>query len=110
MIFTDHADFSNMSTERLKLDSIIHKAKIEVNRQGTQAAAVTAGFGFAGCIPDFDEIKEVILDRPFAYAIIHNETGLPVFVGTVNTLPDEKILHLDSGMYTHPSDKQLWRH
>lgn len=88
-IFTDQADFANMSSERLYLGAIVHKSKIEVDRQGTRAAAVTAG-GAGGCDFDFDEFRDVTLDRPFVYAIIHNETGIPVFVGTVNTLPDEK--------------------
>ena len=40
---------------------------------------------FAGCAPDF-EVPIVRLDRPFIYAIMHNETGLPVFTGIVNKL------------------------
>ena len=34
----------------------------------------------------FEEIKFVICDRPFAYAIVDTETGLPVFLGTVETV------------------------
>ncbi|MBR4182686.1 MAG: hypothetical protein IKQ56_02575 [Lachnospiraceae bacterium] len=30
--------------------------------------------------------KEVYLDRPFIYAIVETSTGLPVFMGVVNTL------------------------
>ena len=40
----------------------------------------------AGCAPDFDTIKEVTLDRPFVYAIMNKQYGLPVFVGMVNQL------------------------
>ena len=29
---------------------------------------------------------QIILDRPFAYAIIDTETNLPIFIGTVNTI------------------------
>lgn len=84
-VFTDHADFSPLSSERLKMDSIIHKARIKVDRNGTKAAAVTMGVVVAGCAPRFD-FKIVELNRPFVYAIIHNETGLPVFTGIVNQL------------------------
>ncbi len=84
-IFTDHADFSPLSSEWLKLDSILHKARIEVDRKGTKAAAVTAAVVEAGALPVYDH-KIVDLDRPFVYAIMHNETGLPVFAGIVNTL------------------------
>ena len=49
--FTPGADFSAMSTEWLRLDSIIHKAHIEVDRNGTKAAAVTMGMVMCGCAP-----------------------------------------------------------
>ena len=82
-IFTPSADFSPMTDEWIKAEGIIHKAHIEVDRKGTKAAAMTAMVMPDGCAPDFD-IPSVRLDRPFIYAIIHNETGLPVFVGIVN--------------------------
>ena len=86
-LFTEEADFSPFSTERLKSKMIIHKALIEVNRKGTKAAAVSyMGFD-AGAAPDFSiEYKTIQLDRPFIYAIVHNATGLPLFIGTVNHL------------------------
>ncbi len=85
-IFSDHADFSPMSSEWLKVDDILHKAHIEVDRKGTKAAAVTASMMIGGALPDFDK-KRVILDRSFFYAVMHKSTGLPVFVGAVNALP-----------------------
>lgn len=84
-IFTPGADFSPMTDEWIKADGIIHKAHIEVDRKGTKAAAVTAMVMPTGCAPDFD-IPSVRLDRPFVYAIMHNETGLPIFAGIVNKL------------------------
>ena len=75
-----------MSGEWLKMDQIVHKAKIEVNRKGTIAAAVTMGVMDLGGAPDFENIRFVTLDRPFLYAVVHNETGLPVFAGMVNQL------------------------
>ena len=84
-LFTDQADFSPLSSSWLKVDSILHKARIEVDRSGTKAAAVTTGLVCAGRAPSFD-YKVVELNRPFVYTIIHNETGLPVFTGIVNKL------------------------
>ena len=85
--FTPAADFSPMTTEWAKVDSIIHKAHIELDRKGTKAAAITAAIVDCGCALVFeDETKYVTLDRPFVYAIMHNETGLPVFTGVVNQL------------------------
>lgn len=84
-IFSDHADFSPMSTEWLKFEKVLHKAVIEVDRKGTKAAAVTiAEIGIGGFMPL--ENPEVILDRPFLFAIVHDETGLPVFTGIVNQI------------------------
>lgn len=84
-LFDSAADFSNMSSEDLKMNAIIHKAKIEVDRKGTKAVAVTEGLVGAGCPPMKDH-HTVTLDRPFLYAIVHNETGIPVFTGMVNKL------------------------
>ena len=80
---TEEADFSPMSSEWLKIDSIIHKSHIEVDRKGTKAAAVTKAIACCGCAYGY-KVKEVCLDRPFAYAIMNSKTGQPVFVGVCN--------------------------
>ena len=82
-IWSDHADFSPLSDAWLKMDAMLHKTFIEVNRAGTRAAAVTFGEVGVGCLPP-KEIKKVFLDRPFLFAIIHNKTGIPVFAGQMN--------------------------
>lgn len=81
------ADFSNMFTdEEVYIDTILHKTYIEVSRQGTKAAAVTAIGMKTESAMEAPEIKYVILDRPFIYAIVDMETGLPVFMGVVNSV------------------------
>ena len=83
-LFTDNADFSPASRAWLKVDAILHKAHVEVDRKGTKAAAVTmAGVVCAGAAV-MEETKIVRLDRPFIYAVMHKETKLPVFVGIMN--------------------------
>lgn len=86
--FTDSADFSNMSeTDRLFISSVIHKTHIDVDRDGTKAAAATAVEMKCAGVMEIDENrKEVYLDRPFAYAIIDTESGTPIFIGAVNTV------------------------
>lgn len=83
-LFSPEADFSPMSSEWLKVNSIIHKAHIEVDRLGTKAADVTMAFVCTGCAP-FEDFKRVNLNRPFVYAIMNMETGLPVFTGIFNS-------------------------
>ena len=83
--FTDHADFLPMSTSALKVGEISHKAKIEVSRHGTKAMVVTYDERLAGDIDLRDE-KEIRLTRPFVYAIVHTETGIPVFAGIENRI------------------------
>lgn len=86
-IFTPEADLTPVSSEWLRAEGILHKAHIEVDREGTKAAAVSMMYMIAGCAPsELPEIIDVDVDRPFLYAIVHHESGLPVFVGAVNHL------------------------
>lgn len=88
----DAADLSAMGSHpsgNLYVSRVIHKTFIEVNERGTKAAAATAienSSGSAGPSESEPEVKEVVLDRPFLYLIVDDDTGLPVFIGTVNSL------------------------
>ncbi len=84
-VFTDEADFSPLSPLSLKLDSIEHKAYVEVNRQGTRAAAVSMSDIILTGLPP-NEQKQVYINRPFIFAIIHQKSRLPLFTGIVNQL------------------------
>lgn len=84
--FTENADFTGICSEGLFISDVIHKTHIDVNRDGTSAAAVTAVILDTCEIMEI-EAREVILDRPYAYAIVDVNNGyLPIFVGTVNDL------------------------
>uniref|UniRef100_A0A6P7FA82 Antichymotrypsin-2-like isoform X6 n=1 Tax=Diabrotica virgifera virgifera TaxID=50390 RepID=A0A6P7FA82_DIAVI len=68
VIFSDHADFTGMlkSPEPLKVSKVIHKAFIEVNEEGAEAAAATAMFmARITSIGIPDPIEEFIADHPF---------------------------------------------
>ena len=85
-VFTDNADFSPMADVNIKAGCVMHKARIELDRKGTKAAAVTKMYhclSASACVLQH-EPKIVYLTRPFIYAIIHNETSLPVFIGVLN--------------------------
>ena len=85
----DRADLSEMAhsdSGNLFIGRVLHKTYIKNDRYGTKAAAVTAVEikNETACEPS--TIEKVILDRPFYYAIIDCKTGLPVFMGVVNSI------------------------
>ena len=89
----DNADLTSMVRATNDADynayigRVLHKTFIDVNREGTRAAAVTAIETLDACAaPMIEEPVYVYLDRPFVYGIVDNATGLPVFLGTVNQL------------------------
>lgn len=86
--FVIEADFSPVADGPLFMSSLMHKSHIEVDRLGNRAAAVSFGVG-VGCVPP-EGYHEVFLDRPFVFAVVHRDTGLPVFIGNVNHLEDAK--------------------
>ena len=78
------ADFSGLGTTEsgpLFIDSVLHRAKIQVDEEGTEAAASTVVMAPAGAPAPVD-YEELILDRPFCYAIVDLERGVPLFLGT----------------------------
>lgn len=77
------ADFSGISDQELWIDEVLQKSTIEVNEYGTSAAAVTTVMMFGAGAPQEREYKTLVFDRPFLYAILDNETGVPLFLGTV---------------------------
>ena len=83
-VFTQKARFTPMSTETLMLDSIKQEAHLQVTRNGTKASVVSHMWG-AGT-GDIRTPPEIWFNRPFFYAIIHNETGIPLFSGRINHL------------------------
>jgi len=82
--FSGGADFSGITEAgRLLINAVAHKAYVDVDEQGTEAAAATAvGFRPTAAFRSPPPVTMTV-DRPFLFAIIHTPTGLPVFVGQV---------------------------
>ena len=79
------ADFSRMGTADgmpLFLGAVDHRAKIEVTETGTEAAAATVVTMPAAGVAPGDPPVELVFDRPFCYAIVDLERGVPLFLGT----------------------------
>jgi len=83
-IVFDHeqANFSNLSEAALGLSSVKQEATLSIDEKGVTAAAYTQ-IDYAGAAPP-DGRAELILDRPFLFAVITN--GVPLFVGAVNQM------------------------
>ena len=82
--FGDHADFGGMTdTERLRIGAVAHKAYVDVDEQGTEAAAATAVVAVAMSAFVTPPVA-LTVDRPFLFAIVDTATGLPLFLGQVS--------------------------
>ena len=78
--FTGAADFSGISDVSLLISEVIHKTYIDVNEEGTEAAAVTAVVMELTSVEPADE-RIIRLNRPFLFAITENESNSIVFIG-----------------------------
>lgn len=87
-IFDERAELSGLGTTsgQLYVDTVLQKTHIDVDTEGTRAAAVTAIAVNTMAIMPPVSYREVTLDRPFVYAIIDNATSTPLFLGVVSEL------------------------
>ena len=76
------ADFSGMTGKpELMIGSVLHQATIDVNEEGTEAAAATAVVMNVTSMPG--ESYTIRLDKPFIYVIYETTTNTIVFMGRV---------------------------
>lgn len=80
------ADFSGLDgVGGLYISKVLHKAFIEVNEEGTEAAAATAVVMFRTSMGDNDSSRvNFVCNHPFLFTIHHKETGTILFMGTVD--------------------------
>ncbi len=80
--FSEQADFSGMNgNKELFLSAVVHKAFVEVNEEGTEAAAATGVVMTLKAMP----MPPVVFraDHPFVFGIRDNEFGSILFLGRV---------------------------
>ncbi|HKQ76379.1 MAG TPA: serpin family protein [Blastocatellia bacterium] len=78
------ADFSGIREQRdLFISDVKHKAIVEVNEEGTEAAAATSVGISITSARQTPERFSFIADRPFLMAIRHSQTGAILFMGAV---------------------------
>ena len=87
-IFSSNADFSGIADKNVNVDTILQKTKLELDENGTKAAAVTAVI--MECMSAVEEkepvIKNVELTRPFAFLIYDSSNDEILFMGKVMTV------------------------
>lgn len=80
--FSDGADLRRMTVKEtpLWIDTVVQEARVEVDEQGTRAAAASgAVMELSADLHPFT----VVADRPFLFAIVHEPTGIVMFLGIV---------------------------
>lgn len=112
-MFSNSADFSNLldSPEPLQVSDVIHKAFIEVNEDGAEAAAATGKLIFTNffdrcynhknCIFILSQIKKKAVltrckralsenrfeaDHPFMFVLLSRSSKIQLFSGSVRSL------------------------
>ncbi|MBV8229818.1 MAG: hypothetical protein JO329_07530, partial [Planctomycetaceae bacterium] len=79
----DRADFSGMTRGRdLYISAVIHKAFVEVNEEGTEAAAATGVVMSVRAVRP-EPVASFRADHPFAFLIRDRRTGSLLFMGRV---------------------------
>lgn len=83
----NRADFSGMGVSKggnIAISRVLHKTFIQVDAVGTKASASTAvEMVMEGAMLD---TETVILNRPFLYAIVDQQSNLPIFIGIADHL------------------------
>jgi len=79
------ADFSGMANERLSISEVKQKTYVDVNEEGTEAAAVTVvGVRAMAVMHSPSSRFTMVLDRPFFFVISDMKTQSVLFMGVLN--------------------------
>ena len=83
--FDSRADFSGISTqEKLFISAVLHKAFVDLNEEGTEAAAAAVVITkMMAVLPKPPVIFRA--DRPFLFLIVDNRTRSILFLGRVTS-------------------------
>lgn len=84
-VFTDAADFSPLFDKHCKATTVQQKAVVDINEEGTEAAAITAFSMMLNSCCKYEKPVHIEVNRPFFYAIVNNEDDI-LFCGTVSNI------------------------
>jgi serpin B len=83
--FSRAADFSGISAEKLYISAVLHKAYVDVNEEGTEAAAATGVVMKALAMPHMESIPVFRADHPFLFLIRDTRAGSILFLGRLTS-------------------------
>jgi serpin B len=81
--YSDLADLHRISDEQLFISKVIHNTQIEVNEDGTEAAAVTSVEVGTTAIMDQNIMR---VDKPFIFVIRERSTGVILFAAKMGNV------------------------
>jgi serpin B len=81
--FSQGADFSAMSASPLYVSEIKHQSFVEINEQGTEAAAVTTGVVALASFQHEPPPFQMVMERPFLFVISEQQSRCILFIGVV---------------------------
>jgi len=82
--FSKEANFKRISADTLYISEVLHKTFVQIDEEGTEAAAVTAVIMMTteSCEPMLENLT-LRIDRPFVFAIYHRPSGAIIFAGKI---------------------------
>ena len=83
--FSEKADFSGISDEKVSISDVIQATFVNVDEEGTEAAAVTVAT-LDNCVVMPMRTSSFIMNRPFVYIIREKTSGTILFMGKVRKL------------------------
>merc|ERR1712107_720157 len=100
-LFTQSANLTGISDEALSASEAVHQAFIEVNEEGTEAAAATAAV--VGLRTAQQRKREFFADRPFLFVVYDFEHGVTLFAGKVVNPNNANVIQTRAALIQEPS-------
>ncbi|XP_026678781.1 LOW QUALITY PROTEIN: serine protease inhibitor 88Ea-like [Diaphorina citri] len=88
-LFSPGADLSRLTDSHIAFGDAVHKARLDLDEQGTTAAAATAVFAFRSSRPL--EPVRYEANHPFLYFLVDKEIQSILFAGVFNEPPNKEV-------------------
>merc|ERR1712038_1151656 len=99
-LFAQSANLTGISDEALSASEAVHQAFIEVNEEGTEAAAATAAV--VGLRTAQQRKREFFADRPFLFAVYDFAHGVTLFAGKVVNPNNDNVIQTRAALIQEP--------